>query len=216
MAKTTRWDDGYWLLLMQLYLRKPVGVKPIYSRKMVELALELHIEPKVLYAQMLRLRRLDTPRIERLWNTYSHNPQKLRKGVQMLRKMKGFNNAEEFYDGVDVHTTFERDFLPIQGYPALTPLMLTLILDLYFRLTPNTMVTDTPEVAQLAKKMKVTPQTVVEALHAFQVCDPYLRQREVTDDNLQEACNDIWQRYGNDNPDQLVATASMMMDYFKK
>lgn len=216
MAKISRWDDGYWLLLMQLYLKKPVGVKPIYSRHMVALALELHIEPKVLYAQMIRLRRLDTPRIERLWNTYSHNPEKLRKGVKMLRKMRGFNNAEEFYEGVDMQAAFEKDFLPIEGYPALTPLMLTLILDLYFRLTPHTMVTDTPEVAQLARKMKVTPQTVVEALHAFQACDPYLRQRSTTDSHLQEACNTIWQRYGNDNPDRLVATASMMMDYFRK
>lgn len=216
MAKTTRWDDSYWLLLMQLYLKKPVGVKPIYSRSMVELALELHIEPKALYARMLRLRRLDTPRIERLWNTYSHDPEKLRKGVQMLRRMQGFNNAEEFYEGVDVHVSFEKDFLPIPGYPALTPLMLTIILDLYFRLTPNTMVADTPEVIQLAKKMKVTAQTVVEVLHTFQVCDPYLRQRTATDSLLQAACHDIWQHYGNDNPDRLVAKASMMMEYFEQ
>ena len=45
MAKNQLWHDDYWLLLMQLYLHKPVGVKPMYSRPMVELSIELHIAP---------------------------------------------------------------------------------------------------------------------------------------------------------------------------
>ena len=53
MANNNRmWSDEYWLLLMQLYLRKPEGLKPIYSRKMVELGMELHLEPRFLYEQM--------------------------------------------------------------------------------------------------------------------------------------------------------------------
>ena len=32
MAKNVRWQDEYWLLLMQLYLKKPEGVKPLYER----------------------------------------------------------------------------------------------------------------------------------------------------------------------------------------
>ena len=216
MTKKKGWDDSYWLLLMQLYLKKPVGVKPLYSRGMVNLALELHIEPKVLYSQMIRMRQLETPRIERLWNTYAKSPQKLRKGVQLLRKMQGFNNADLFYEGVDVQASFEKDFMPVEGHPTLTPIILTIILDLYFRLTPNTMVKETPEVAQLARKMKVTPETVVNVLLTYQVCDPYLRPRFQADEKLLAACTAIWQRYGNDNPDRLMATASMMMDYFKK
>ena len=35
MAKDFKWQDEYWLLLMQIYLQKPVGVKPMYSRQMV-------------------------------------------------------------------------------------------------------------------------------------------------------------------------------------
>ena len=38
MAKNTVWQDDYWLLLMQIYLHKPVGVKPLYSREMVDLS----------------------------------------------------------------------------------------------------------------------------------------------------------------------------------
>ena len=43
MAKTANWHDDYWLLLMQLYLRRPVGVKPLYSRAMVELSMTVNV-----------------------------------------------------------------------------------------------------------------------------------------------------------------------------
>ena len=75
MANHPLWSDEYWLMLMQLYLRKPVGVKPMYSKRLVALSLELHIPPQFLYSQMLRLRQIDTPRMERLWNTYGENPE---------------------------------------------------------------------------------------------------------------------------------------------
>ena len=42
MAKHPLWKDEYWLLLLQLYQKKPMGVKPLYSKGMVNLALELH------------------------------------------------------------------------------------------------------------------------------------------------------------------------------
>lgn len=29
MARNQQWQDDYWLPLMQLYLKKPVGVKPV-------------------------------------------------------------------------------------------------------------------------------------------------------------------------------------------
>ena len=66
MAKHPLWSDEYWLLLMQLYLKKPVGVKPLYSRGIVDLSLDLHIPPEFLHAQMFKLRMI-TPRIGRLW-----------------------------------------------------------------------------------------------------------------------------------------------------
>ena len=59
MAKNTVWHDDDWLLLMQKYLQKPVGVKPLYSRPMVELSLELHIAPQVLQSKMQQIARLN-------------------------------------------------------------------------------------------------------------------------------------------------------------
>ena len=56
MARKIKWEDEFWLPLIQLYLRKPVGVKPMYSKNMVKLALELHIPPHTLYEKMFLLR----------------------------------------------------------------------------------------------------------------------------------------------------------------
>ena len=107
MVRNSQWQDDYWLLLMQIYLKKPVGVKPVYNRNMVELSLELHIAPEALNVRMQQLAHLNTPRIERIWQTYSGKPQRLARAVKLLREMKGFGSANEFYEGVEVQETFE-------------------------------------------------------------------------------------------------------------
>lgn len=61
MARYPEWQDEYWLLLMQLYLCKPQGVKPLYSRELVKVAMEQHIPPHLLYQRMFRLRTLNEP-----------------------------------------------------------------------------------------------------------------------------------------------------------
>ena len=178
MAKNTVWHDDYWLLLMQIYLQKPVGVKPLYCRTLVDLSIELHIVPQVLHSKMQQIARLETPRIERIWQTYSQNPRRLARAVRLLREMKGFGAADDFYQGVEVAETFEKDFRPLAEDARFTPIMLILILDLYFRLSTITMVTETPEVQDLARLMKVKPADVVEVLEMFQICDPYLNREE--------------------------------------
>ena len=132
MAKNLKWQDEYWLLLMQIYLQKPAGIKPMYSKKMVDLSMELHIAPNVLFNKMCQIANLETPRIEYLWELYGNNPKKLKRAVNMLREMWGFNNALAFYEGVETQESFEKDFKPISADSVLTPVMLTLILDLYF------------------------------------------------------------------------------------
>ncbi|MCR4853649.1 MAG: hypothetical protein K5893_08675 [Prevotella sp.] len=216
MAKHPRWQDEYWLLLMQLYLRKPEGLKPIYSRKMVELALELHIEPQFLFEQMFRLRQLETPRLEKLWQRYANSPQRLAKGVKMLRAMKGLGNADLFYEGVETQQeSWEQDFMPLEENASLKPVMLILVLDLYFRLTPNTMVAETPEVADLAKLMRIGAPLVVEIMDVYQVCDPYLNRSEIVLSPLVRPCQKVWQRFGNDSPEKLAALAAQMKSYFQ-
>jgi hypothetical protein len=164
---------------------------------------------------MCQIANLETPRIEYFWELYGNNPKKLKRAVNMLREMWGFNNALEFYEGVETQESFEKDFKPISADSVLTPVMLTLILDLYFRLTPITMVEETPEVQELAKQIKVKPQEVVEALEAFQHCDPYLNRKDVVMGDLVLACQLIWRRYGNANPEDLASFAEQLKEYFK-
>ena len=215
MARKAIWHDDYWLLLMQIYLRRPVGVKPLYSREMVNLSMELHIAPQVLQSRMQQIARLDTPRIERIWQTYSNNPRRLARAVHLLREMKGFGAANEFYEGVEVQETFERDFRPLPNDERFTPAMLILILDLYFQLTPSTMVSATPEVGALARRLGLKAADVVEVLDVFQICDPYLERNEVTLSPLLMPCQEVWQRMSDKEPQQLNELANEMKEYYK-
>ena len=134
------WQDDYWLLVMQLYMRKPVGLKRMYSRQMVDLSIELHLPPSFIYEKMFDLRNGSTPFLSSLMQRYK------------VRSMMGFSSASAFYDGVEVKETFEKDFRQIPHCEPLTPVALILVLDLYFRLTPITMVASTPEVEELARE----------------------------------------------------------------
>ena len=215
MVKNSQWQDDYWLLLMQIYLKKPVGVKPIYNRSMVELSLELHIAPEALNVRMHQLAQLNTPRIERIWQTYSGNPRRLTRAVKLLREMKGFGSANEFYQGVEVQETFEKDFRPLAEDERFTPVMLIILLDLYFQLTPITMVTDTPEVQETARLLKLSPKDIVEILTIYQHCDPYLNRSDVVFSPLFLPCQQIWQRFGNQEPTVVEAHARELREYFR-
>ena len=215
MAKNQLWNDDYWLLLMQLYLRKPVGIKPMYSRDMVMLSLELHITPQQLFQRQNDIANLETPRIERIWKEYSKNPQRLTRAVRLLREMKGFNSAGDFFQGVAVEETFEGDFRPLAEDSRLMPFMLVMILDLYFRLTPITMVAETPEVQELSRLMRVPAKLIVEVLQIYQTLDPYLRRQEVSASVLLQPCRQIWERYANMDTTQLAEYAGQLSYYFR-
>lgn len=215
MAKDQKWQDDYWLLLMQLYLKKPVGIKPIYSKAMIELCIELHIAPQVLFNKMCEIANLQTPRIERIWQEYGKNPRRLSRAVSLLRKMKGFGNDDEFYEGVDILETFERDFRPVSEDTSITPMMLIIVLDLYFRLTPITMVPETPEIQELGRLMKIPAREIADIMDIYQHCDPYLNRKEVVFSPLFPACQDIWQRYGNMDTEQLASYAQQLKAYFR-
>ena len=137
------------------------------------------------------------------------------RATSLLRGMKGFNNASEFYEGVEVSESFEKDFRPIAEDERFTPVMLILILDLYFRLTPITMVPETPEVQQLARLIKMKSQDVAEVMEVFQHCDPYLNRKEVTFSPLLLPCQQIWRRYGNADTEELASFASQLKEYFR-
>lgn len=215
MATHPLWSDEYWLLLLQLYQQKPAGVKPLYSHQLVKLSLELHIPTQNLYEQQFVLRQRNMPVMRLIWETYADNQRKLNRDVRKLRALKGFGQPKEFYEGVEVKETFEKDFMPLPQNERLKPVMLIMILDLYFRLTPITMVTETPEVKEMAKTLKLAPATVVEILDVFQFCDPYLNRDDLMISPLLLPCQEIWIRYGNDNPNKLSSLAAQLHEYFR-
>ena len=215
MATHPLWSDEYWLLLLQLYQQKPAGVKPLYSRQLVKLSLELHIPPQNLYEQQFVLRQRNMPVMRLIWETYGDNQRKLNRDVRKLRALKGFGQPKEFYEGVEVKETFEKDFMPLPQNERLKPVMLIMILDLYFRLTPIAMVMETPEVKEMAKTLKLAPATVVEILDVFQFCDPYLNRDDLMISPLLLPCQEIWTRYGNDNPNKLSSLAAQLNEYFR-
>jgi hypothetical protein len=129
--------------------------------------------------------------------------------------MKGFNSAGDFFQGVAVEETFEGDFRPLAEDSRLMPFMLVMILDLYFRLTPITMVAETPEVQELSRLMRVPAKLIVEVLQIYQTLDPYLRRQEVSASVLLQPCRQVWERYANMDTTQLAEYAGQLSYYFR-
>ena len=94
------------------------------------------------------------------------------------------------------------------------PMMLIIILDQYFRLTPATMVRNTPEIAELSKLMGIKADVVVEVMETFQTFDPYLNRSKAKPSPLTDECRRVWQRYGNGNPEELSSLAAQLKAYF--
>lgn len=209
------WSDDYWPLIMQLYMSKPTGVKPLYSRAVVDLGIRLHIPPKYIHSQMHLLREHATPFLQRVWDTYAGNTRRLNRDVRRLQQMQGFGAGSAFYEGVDTDDGFAADYRAVAHGTSLTRVMITIILELYFRLTPLTMVKETPEVEECARRLGIKPAEVVEVLCTFQSCDPILHRAPSPDSPLTLACRTVWKRYANEDPDRLADTAVRLAEYFK-
>ena len=216
------WTDEYWPLVIELYQKKPTGIKPMYSRDTVSLALELHIPPQEIYNRMFQLRKPAMPSLRMFFEKLAASPTKLRRTCERLRSLQGMGNASAFYDDVKVQETFELEFRPVNartaqmmGRPLLTPVMLILILDLYFTLVPATMVTETPDVKDMARLLDITPQDVVDVLEIYQYCDPFMKHDDTLMDPLFPPCMRIWKRFEESQPDELSNLARQLRAYYE-
>lgn len=216
------WNEQYWPLIIQLYRRKPEGVKAMYARDTVQLALELHLPPEVIYERMFQLRQPARPSLRRLSDSLSDTPRHLQRVCRVIRNMEGMGHASVFFDDVPVVETWERDFRPVNartaqmmGRPLFTPVMLVMILDLYFRLIPDTMVAATPEVRDLARLMDIRATDVEDVLRVFQYCDPMLTKDDTLFDPMLPPCSDIWQRYATGNAATLSNLAHQLRAYWE-
>lgn len=215
MAKKTNWTDDYWLYVMQLYMRRPIGVKPLYSKAAVDLAVELHVPPREIRERQRQIEALSTPRIEKIWDEYGDNPRKLTRAVRLLRSMNGFGSGGEFYEGVEVTESFEVGFRPLNS-SGLTPVALVIILELYYRLAPSTMVPETPEVVETARLLGQPAATVAHVLRLYLVCDPFITRATCDEtDHLLPHCREVWKKYGNADTDNLVLMAEELTEYYR-
>ena len=176
------WTNEYWPLLIQAYLAKPEGPKSQWSRWAVDLAMELHLRPADIADRMKTIDTHATPAVERLLTHYKAHPRRLQRDADSLHSMAGFGASAAFYDGVETAAQgFEALYRPTGGTPY-TPAMLIIMLDLYFRLIPATMVETTPEVRDMARRTRLTEAEVTEVLHTYLYVDPASRKR--SDDAL--------------------------------
>lgn len=215
MEKSNRWNEEYWRFVLQLYLRKPRGVKPLYDRDAVDLCLKIHVAPEIIHDKMKTLDAPDTPWLRDFRSRYEANPHKLKRAIDDMQRMTGFGFADAFYQGVETNETFETDFRPIPGCDGLTGMMLTIMLDLYFKLTPPTMVPETPEIVDLAKLLRIRPELVVRVLVTYQYCDSYLNRRKPPHSPLLDACLSVWSKYDGYTPEALSSLATELLDYFR-
>jgi hypothetical protein len=209
------WSDDYWPLIVQLYASKPTGVKPLYSRPVVDLSIRLHLPPKVVFTHMHLLREHATSSLQRLWDTYMGNRRRLSRDVHRIEQMYGFGAESAFYEGVRVVDDFADAFRPIATDTKVTRVMLVIMLDLYFRLTPTTMVGETPEVVECARRLGLCAEQVVEVLCVYQTFDPILHRSAAPESALSAACHTTWQQFHNAEPEQLASSAVQLMEYFK-
>lgn len=208
-----KWSDEYWPLLVKEYKRKPEGVKALYSKHMVELALRLHIQPQELHRKLMELRKIESPQLQKLWDDLSGNTRKLNKAVRILLEKDGYGTSGKFFDGIAVNESWELDFRPLEDESRLMPVHLILILDLYFQLTPTTMVSDTEEIQDLARLIKMPVSMVLEVMEGFKQCDPYMSAVQA-ETSLTPYCKVVWNRFGNDDIEKLSSFAEQLKKYF--
>lgn len=217
MIDSPHWNDENLLFLMQLYLEEPVGLKPLYSRSLVNLSLDLHIEPQLILKKMQEIEESKdkTPSLKFLWDTYSDDKEKLDEAVRKIRKMRGFGKPEKFYKNVKTVSSFESMFLPIEGYKNIIPVMLIMVLKVYPTILPTAMEVTTPEIVDLSKLLGIKPKSVLKIMTTFLQCDPIMNRKKDEDDALYKACLEVWREYANDTPDKLRKKVEELKDYFE-
>lgn len=212
------WTNDLWPLVIKAYLSAPTGPKSNCSRPVVDLAMQLHMKPADIVDRLKTVDAHKNPMVERLLVHYQAHPKKLKRDAERLAAMSGFGNSGAFYDGVDTaEAGFERFYRPIDG-TSFTPAMLTILLNLYFRLVPATMVATTPEVIDMAHRTQLTVDQVLEVLHTFLYVDPCAKSR--TDDALAEfapitrLCRETWRTHDDGNPMLVAEEAEKFLQYY--
>ena len=180
--------------------------------------MQLHLKPADIVDRLDTVHTHSNAQVERLLVHYTAHPKLLRRDAGLLASMSGFGNSSAFYDGVaTAEPHFVRMYRPMHGTPY-TPAMLTVMLDLYFRLVPATMVPTTPEVVDMARRTGLAVEQVIEVLHTFLYIDPCARHRDGSAPAcaalLTTLCGNVWHDLDDGNPMTVAREAEKYLQYY--
>lgn len=216
------WNYEYFLKLFQIYMKRPEGLKPPYSRDMVALALELHIHPEFLYEKMELLAKPRSRIFRALATRYKGHPRLLVNDIRKRDQLAGFGLGDAFFEGVEIEETFERDFRPAVEGSDVTPMMVVIIFNLYFHMLPPMISPGLPEVVALAKRLRISPDEMSEVMLSLLDADPYYPNYS-HESKFAAVCHDIFARYcgdghalTEDEARRLERDAAAMLEYFPK
>ena len=188
-----QWTKEEAILVLDLYMSKPKGVKPSTDDQLINLAQLLGRTPDALCRRMQKFQQWypvlpfaedeavyddENPAI---WTDYFAQPRKAHKEAPAL--------LEEFCIG-------------------------TLVLNLYFQLIISTMNEKVPEVAELAKLVKRPAKTIAGMLLSYASLDPFVKDMPT---NLPASSiqQQLWNRYADDM-DKLSHVAKYIENHYPK
>ncbi len=180
--KIAKWTKEESVLVLDLYFRKPVGMKKKDSPLILDLAQTIGRTPSAVYRRMYEFLR---------W--YPTIPLFYCEDVEDENDPFQPFWHEYFTDSKKLHKDAEAYLSEIRIY--------TLTLHLYFHLLPDTMVPKVPEVVALAKLVRKPVNTIVEILHNYLSCDPFMRGKtQQASTTLEKLCSLVWKRYEGNLP----------------
>lgn len=194
--KAVKWTKEESILVLDLYFKNPVGMKKKNSSQILDLAKTIGRTPTAVYRRMYDFLRW-YPTIPLLFCDDIGDEDD---------PFRSFWN-EYFMDRKKLHKDAEAFLSDIRVY--------TLTLHLYFHLIPDTMAPKVPEVVSLAKLAKRPPAFIVEILHNYLSCDPFMHGKvPQASTTLQKLCRLIWERYEK-NAGKLTMAAEYITDYYR-
>ncbi len=193
--KAVKWTKEESILVLDLYFAKPMGMKKKDSPLVKDLAMTIGRTPNAVYRRMHEFLRW-YPTIPLFFYDTVEDENDL---------LQPFWN-EYFMNPKKLHKDAQIILSDVRVY--------TLTLYLYFHLIPDTMAPKVAEVVALAKLVKRPVTQIVEILHNYLACDPFMRDRvPQASTTLQKTAGLIWKRYER-NPSKLSAASDYITAYY--
>ncbi len=189
-----QWTTEEAILVLDLYMSKPKGMRPATDEQLVNLAQLLGRTPESLCRRMQKFQQwypvlpfdvtepIYNDENPAIWNEYFAQPRKAHKEAPSI--------LEEFCIG-------------------------TLVLNLYFQLIISTMNEKVPEVVELGKLVKRPAKAIAGMLLSYASLDPFMKDGPAVDLPASSVQRQLWNRYADDM-DKLSHVAKYIESHYPK